>query len=138
MRLHAGNSTAMEWMAKCVFLSPTPLLRGKKILVADSAAGAFRGERLPDFGTWLTTTLCKKAVRGIDPECCFEGWVRAQHGSRVKEFLALCNKLADPKATEYLKQSRPREFFPTSGQVRGTVFHIKGDVVLCLSASMDK
>ena len=68
----------------------------------------------------------------------FEGWVKAQPDSRGKEFLALCNKLADAKATEYLKQSHPGEFFPTSGQVPGTVFHIKGDVVLCLSASMDK
>ena len=137
MRIHEGNSTAMEWMAKPVFLSLTDQLTGKKILVADSAAGAFQGEKLPDFGTWLTT-LCKKAVRGTDLECYFEGWVRAQHDSRAKEFLALCNKLADAKATEYLKQSQPREFFPTSGQGPGTVFHIKGDVVLCLSASMDK
>ena len=46
--------------------------------------------------------------------------------------------MADAKATEYLMQCQPCEFFPTSGQVPGTVFHIKGDVVLCLSASMDK
>ena len=51
MRIHEGNSTAMEWMAKSMLLSLTAQLRGKKILVADSAAGAFQGEKLPDFGT---------------------------------------------------------------------------------------
>ena len=41
VRVRNGNSTALEWLGNSEILSLTSQLRGRKILVADSAAGAF-------------------------------------------------------------------------------------------------
>ena len=51
MCVHAGDSTVMEWIAKGMVLLLSSGLAGRKMLGADSAAGAFTGQRLPHFGT---------------------------------------------------------------------------------------
>ena len=47
LRVHKGDSTELEWLGKAVLLRTTCHLKGKKVLVADSAAGAFRGIKIP-------------------------------------------------------------------------------------------
>ena len=74
MRIHNGNSTALEWLVKAEILSLTAQLRGRKILVADSAAGAFQGGKLPDFGTWLTKAQGRGRFLGgaVAPPPCYK------------------------------------------------------------------
>ena len=51
LRAHKGDSTELEWLGKAVLLRATAHLKDRKVLVADSATGAFRGSKIPKWGT---------------------------------------------------------------------------------------
>ena len=74
LRVHKGDSTELEWLGKAVLLRTTCHLKGKKVLVADSAAGAFRGSKIPKWGTWLEA-YARGALDKVDLGTYVEGWV---------------------------------------------------------------
>ena len=53
LMVHEAGSTVMEWIAKSVLILVTAHPRGERVLVADSAAGAFTGASLPHYDTWV-------------------------------------------------------------------------------------
>ena len=136
LRVHKGDSTELEWLGKAVLLRTTCHLKGKKVLVADSAAGAFRGSKIPKWGTWLEA-YARGALDKVDLGTYVEGWVRAQHDSGMKDFLAQCNKMADDKATEEIQKQCVEGLFVPASDLEGPVFHVQGAVVLGVSASLD-
>ena len=135
--VHARDSKVMEWIAKGMVLFLSSGLAGRKMLGADSAAGAFTGQRLPHFGTWVDD-LARKALHTVDLESYRECWMEAQHDSGAKTFLVHCNLLADEAATESLLKAQPHDFFLPQEYVDGPVFHVNGKVVVNLSAIIDQ
>ena len=93
IRVHAGNSRAMEWLAKAAMLLMTQELPCDRLSVVDSAAAMFSKDGLPEFGTWLDEYV-QEALRTVDMGSFREGWVQAQHDLKSNEFLAYCNKVA--------------------------------------------
>ena len=85
IRVHAGTSRAMEWLAKAAMLLMTQELSGAKLSVVDSAAATFSRDGLPEFGTWLDEYV-REALRTVDGGSFREGWVQAQHDSGAQNF----------------------------------------------------
>ena len=69
-------------------------------------------------------------MRCLDLSLYSERWVQGLHDNTAKGVLAFLNKLEDDAATKALEKSEPYKFIPSRGQVRGTVFHAKGSMVL--------
>ena len=135
--VHAGSSTMMEWIAKALLLLVTAHLTGKRILVADSAAGAFTGASLPHYHTWVDA-LAKKALKSINLEEYSEGWVQAKHDNGMKEFLALCNEHADFVATEQSLAAQVGPFPIQEQWASGPILQVDGRYVVDPDASLDK
>ena len=65
IRVHAGSSRAMEWLAKAAMLLMTQELSGAKLSVVDSAAATFSKDGLPEFGMWLDEYV-QETLRTVD------------------------------------------------------------------------
>ena len=76
IRVHAGSSRAMEWLAKAAMLLMTQELSGDRLSVVDSAAATFSKDGLPEFGTWLDEYV-REALRTVDMGSFREGWIEA-------------------------------------------------------------
>ena len=135
--VHAGSSTVMEWIAKALLLLVTAHLKGKRVLVADSAAGAFTGASLPHYHTWVDA-MAKQALKSINLEEYSEGWIQARHDSGMKEFLAQCNERADSAATEQLLAAQVSPFPIQEQWASGPILQVEGRYVVDLDASLDK
>ena len=55
----------------------------------------------------------------------------------MRELLNVCNQVPDGRATEAMMAADLHMFPFTAAQVSGSVFHINGAVLVCLSSSME-
>ena len=129
---HKGGSTELEWLGEPVLLRTTGHLKGRKVLVADSAVGAFRGGKIPNLAGGIRQ---RSAEYGGDEY--LRGRLGAGWDSGVVEFLAKCNQAADGKATEVILRPDVTGIFIPKEDLAGPVFLVNGAVVLDVSTSLD-
>lgn len=133
---HTGDFSAMEWLGKATLAYLTNHLEGRRVLVADSAAATFGGQKLPQYGTWMTEFM-RSSLAGADLSAYLEGLVQAQYDSQVQSFPAMCNKVADEEATAALEEACSFDLFVPQDAAWGPVFHKEGRIILDLSSSLD-